>query len=67
MFGVGWLLKGLGGVGGCMLYEGWFEVEVVDVVVRLGRGSGSLDGSTERADLCASILYVEHVKDPADR
>jgi hypothetical protein len=51
---VGWLVEGIGGVGRCMLYESWFEVEVVSVVASLERGSGSLDRSRERADICAS-------------
>lgn len=34
-----------------MLYEDWFEVEVVDVVVRLGKRSGRLDRSRERVDV----------------
>jgi hypothetical protein len=28
---VEWLMKGLGGIGGCVLYEGWFGIEVVNV------------------------------------
>ena len=38
-----------------MLYEDWLEVEVVDVVVSLKRGSWSLERSRERADVAASI------------
>ena len=52
---VGLLLNGLGGVGSCTLYVGWLEVEVVDGVVSLGRGSGRLEWQRERADIFASI------------
>jgi hypothetical protein len=38
---VGWLVKGLGGVGECMLYEGWFEVEGWGCVVSLGEEVGA--------------------------
>jgi len=48
---VGLVLKGFSGVGGCMLYEDWLEVEVVDVVVGLGRESGKL-GEIEGASRC---------------
>lgn len=55
MLWIGWLLEGLGGVGGCTLYENWLDVKVVDGVMSLGIGSGSLERSRERVDVSASI------------
>ena len=46
---------GVGGAGGCRLYEGWLEIEILDVAISLGRGSGRLDRPRERADVCASV------------
>ena len=64
MLWIGWLLEGLGGVGGCALYENWLNVEVVNGVMSLGRGSGSLGRSRERVDVCASILIRGACKRP---
>ena len=52
---VGLLLLGVGSAGGCRLYEDWLEIEILDVAISLGRGSGRLDRPRERADVCASV------------
>ena len=46
---------GVGGAGGCRLYEGWLEIEILDVAISSGRGSGRLERPRERADVCASV------------
>ena len=44
MLWIGWLLEGLGGVGGRTLYENWLEVEVLIAVMSLGEEVGAWEG-----------------------
>jgi hypothetical protein len=59
---------GFGGVGGCMLYEGWFEVEICGCCGGFGERKWELE-LIEGASRCTreQVLCDEHMKDTPDR